>query len=110
MKVKFVGVATIEGIAKVSKKPFCMHKFFYAVSISPFISPNFSKSGFGFEVMEVDINPDCMSDFALCQLGELVDVDVQPNPTDLTKNIVSGIVGKSSSKFPSGNLPEKEKF
>ncbi|WP_429065836.1 hypothetical protein [Aeromonas veronii] len=96
MKVKFVGVATMEGIAKASKKPFCMHKFFYAVSIAPVSSPNFSKSGFGFEVMEVEIDPGCMSDFALCELGELVDIEVQPNPVDLTKNIVTGIIGKSS--------------
>ena len=106
MKVQFIGVATIEGITKATKKPFLMHKFTYGVPISPISSANFTKSGFGFYPMEVEIEPSCMNQFALCKLGEVVDIEVQPNPADLTKNIVMGMTGKS----PVGAQAKEEKF
>jgi hypothetical protein len=106
MKVHFIGVARRHGKSSKTGNPYDMCMLSYAVAIKPATTQNMTYAGFGYEVKEVDLDANALSQFALCKLGELVDVEVQPNPNDLTKNIVSGIIGKSSV----GMQPKEEKF
>lgn len=96
MKVHFIGVARRYGTSSKTGKQYDMCMLSYAVVIKPNVTQSMNYSGFGYEVKEVELDPNAMNHFALCKLGEIVDVVVQPNPSDLTRNIVSGIVGKSS--------------
>lgn len=105
MKVMFIGAARRHGTSKAGKQ-YDMCMFSYAVPIKPVTTATMNYHGFGYEVKEVDLEPSALNQFAMCQIGEMVDVDVQPNPTDLTRNIVSGIVGKSSV----GAQAAKDKF
>lgn len=106
MKVHFIGVARRYGTSSKTGKQYDMCMLSYAVAIRPNVTQTMNYSGFGYEVKEVDLDANALNHFAMCKLGELVDVEVQPNPNDLTRNIVSGIVGKSSV----GAQAEKDKF
>ena len=106
MKVRFIGVARRYGTSSKTGKQYDMCMLSYAVPIKGNVTQSMNYSGFGYEVKEVDLDPNAMNHFALCKLGEIVDVEVQPNPSDLTRNIVSGIVGKSSV----GVQAKEEKF
>jgi hypothetical protein len=106
MKVHYIGVARRYGTSSKTGKQYDMCMLSYAVPIKGNVTQSMNYSGFGYEVKEVDLDPNAMNNFALCKLGEIVDVEVQPNPIDLTRNIVSGIVGKSSV----GVQAKEEKF
>lgn len=106
MKVHYIGVARRYGTSSKTGKQYDMCMLSYAVPIKGNVTQSMNYSGFGYEVKEVDLDPNAMNHFALFKLGEIVDVEVQPNPIDLTRNIVSGIVGKSSV----GVQAKEEKF
>ena len=106
MKVHYIGVARRYGTSSKTGKQYDMCMLSYAVPIKGNVTQSMNYSGFGYEVKEVDLDPNAMNHFALLKLGEIVDVEVQPNPIDLTRNIVSGIVGKSSV----GVQAKEEKF
>lgn len=105
MKVMFVGAARRHGTSKVGK-PYDMCMFSYAVPIKPASTATMNYHGFGYEVKEVDLELSALNQFAMCKFGEMVDVDVQPDPANLTKNIVMGMIGKS----PVGSQAKEEKF
>ncbi|PJG58832.1 hypothetical protein [Aeromonas cavernicola] len=104
MRVIFIGAAHRHGTSKLGK-PYDMCKFTYAIPISPVTTATMNYHGFGYEPKEVDLEPSALNKFALCQIGETIDISVEPDPTNLTRNIVTGLIKpsteseKTSSKF-----------
>ena len=93
MKVLVLGVVRMSGTSNKSgsPKPYDMTRLSYAVPISPVASNNRTVIGAGFEAKDLDLDPDCLSQFSEVKFPATLDLDVQPNPADLRRNICQGI-------------------
>jgi len=64
MKSTVIGVSRMQGIGKTSKQPYDMARVFVLNPIKPFAKDGLQISGFGFEVAEISMTPDALSQFS----------------------------------------------
>ena len=63
MKIQVLGVKRLAGIAKESGNPFEMCTLLAVVPIEQVSGKNFSVQGYGYEVGEMDVDPDALKQF-----------------------------------------------
>lgn len=64
MKSTVIGVSRIQGVGKTSKQPYDMARVFVLNPIKPFSKDGLQISGFGFEVAEISMTPDALTQFS----------------------------------------------
>lgn len=64
MKSTVIGVSRMQGVGKTSKQPYDMARVFVLNPIKPFSKDGLQISGFGFEVAEISMTPDALSQFS----------------------------------------------
>lgn len=64
MKSTVIGVSRMQGVGKTSKQPYDMARVFVLNPIKPFSKDGLQISGFGFEVAEIAMTPDALSQFS----------------------------------------------
>lgn len=91
MKVNFLGATRRVGKAKVSGKDYDMSMLFYATPVQPSANANNTFMGYGHESREMELDPQALDQFAGIQLGQLVDVIVEPKPQNPRFTWVVGV-------------------
>lgn len=93
MKVLVLGVSRMSGVSHKtgSPKPYDMTRIQYAVPIQPVQSENRTLIGSGYEPQDLDLDPAALPQFAEVKFPIILDLDVQPNPSNLRRNICQGI-------------------
>jgi len=93
MKVLVLGVVRMSGTSTKSgtPKPYDMTRITYGVPVSPVHSENRTVTGAGYEVQDLDLDPAALGQFSEIKFPAVLDLDVQPNPTNLRRNICQGI-------------------
>lgn len=88
MKAQVIGVSRINGISNKSGslrdydmgKLFCLQPIQSAGKQDPKEGTRFSRSGFGFEVMEVDLDASCMPQFKDVKFPAVLDLEMEQRP------------------------------
>ena len=93
MKVLVLGVVRMSGTSTKSgtPKPYDMTRVTYGVPVAPVHSENRTVTGSGFEVQDLDLDPAALNQFSEIKFPAVLDLDVQPNPSNLRRNICQGI-------------------
>lgn len=93
MKVLVLGVVRMSGTSTKSgsPKPYDMTRVTYGVPVIPVHSENRTLIGSGYEIQDLDLDPAAMPMFQDIKFPAVLDLDVQPNPTNLRRNICQGI-------------------
>jgi hypothetical protein len=93
MKVLVLGVVRMHGVSMKSgtPKPYDMTRIMYAVPVAPIEAANRTLLGHGYESKDLDLDPLCLPAFKDVQFPKVLDLDVQPNPSDLRRNLCQGI-------------------
>lgn len=93
MKVLVLGVIRMAGTSTKSgtPKPYDMTRVTYGVPVQPVNSETRQVSGMGYEVQDLDLDPAALSQFNEVKFPAVLDLDVQPNPTNLRRNLCMGI-------------------
>jgi hypothetical protein len=93
MKVLVLGVSRMHGLSQksVPPKPYDMCRLAYATPLEPVTSANRTLLGFGFEPQDVDLSTDALNDFSGIKFPCYLDITVEPNPTNLRRNICTGL-------------------
>jgi hypothetical protein len=99
MKVLVLGVVRMSGTSMKTgtPKPYDMTRIMYAVPISPVEASNRSLIGHGYESKDLDLDPQFLPAFKDVQFPRILDLDVQPNPSDLRRNLCQGIRASGAS-------------
>jgi len=94
MKVLVLGVSRMHGLSQksVPPKPYDMCKLAYATPLQLVESTNRTLLGFGFEPQDVDLSPDALQQFRDIKFPSVLDITIEPNPTNLRRNICTGVV------------------
>lgn len=94
MKVLVLGVVRMSGTSTKTgtPKPYDMTRITYAVPVVPVQTENRNFQGYGYEIQDLDLNPQALPMFKDIQLPKTLDLDVQPNPSNLRRNICQGII------------------
>lgn len=74
MKSTVIGVSRLQGIGKNSKQPYDMARVFVLNPIKPFSKDELQISGFGFEVAEISMTPDALSQFSGMTFPAILDL------------------------------------
>lgn len=82
MKVKFIGATRRTGKSKKTGNDYDMCQLTYAIPVQPSARPDNVFSGTGHSVQEIDLCPEAIAIFNNIQLGEEVDLVVQPKPSN----------------------------
>ena len=90
MKVNFVGVVHAKG--KSQKGEYDFSSIRYAVPLETVMKENRQVHGYGCEVKELSLDPQSIGQFKDCILGEEIDIQVSPDPRNLSRNICVGLV------------------
>lgn len=93
MKVLVLGVLRMSGtsVKTGSPKPYDMTRITYGVPITPVHSEKRTLIGSGYEIKDLDLDPDSLPSFQDLKFPAVLDLDVQPNPKDLRRNICQGL-------------------
>jgi hypothetical protein len=93
MKVLVLGVVRVSGTSHKTgtPKPYDMTRVTYGVPVNPVHSENRTVIGSGYEVQDLDLEPQALPQFEEIKLPGVYDLDVQPNPSNLRRNICQGI-------------------
>lgn len=93
MKVLVLGVVRMSGTSTKTgtPKPYDMTRITYGVPLTPVHSENRTLIGHGYEVQDLDLDPAALVQFEQVKLPTVLDLDVQPNPSNLRRNICQGI-------------------
>lgn len=98
MKVLVLGVSRMSGTSTKSgsPKPYDMTRITYGVPLQPVSTENRTLQGSGYEVQDLDLDPACLPQFSDLKYPGVYDLDVQPNPSNLRRNICQGIRANGS--------------
>lgn len=93
MKVLVLGVVRMSGTSTKSgnPKPYDITRITYGVPVSPVHSDNRTLIGHGYEIQELELDPDAMTQFQEIKFPAILDLDVQPDPKNLRRNLCQGI-------------------
>ena len=80
MKIQVLGVKRIKGIAKATGNEFDMCHVYGMVPIEAGGGGKVVVSGFGFEVAEMRLDPECLPEFAKVKLPALLDLKTDMTP------------------------------
>lgn len=108
MIVNFIGATRRCGTAKASGKPYDMCMFFYATPVESVDRPSMQYSGYGHETKEMELNPQCLYQFDGIELGQSIDIVVEPKPNNPRFTWVVGI--KDSASFVSEPTTDAKKL
>jgi len=92
MRVQAIGVKRMSGIGKESKKPFDFSRLTILRQIEVVANESFQLSGYGYEVSDLDLENDALSQFAQVKFPAILDlvVDTVPGRSGL-RSVVVGI-------------------
>lgn len=90
MKVHFIGVVHAKGTGK--NGPYDFSSIRYAVPLETVMKETRQVHGYGCEVKDLSLAPESIGQFKDCILGEEIDIQVSPDPRNLSRNICVGLV------------------
>ena len=90
MKVLVVNVQHAKGVSK-SNAPYDICTISYGTQVQSVNRENRQVSGFGFQIQELGLEPSAMTQFSSLTFPTVVDLDVQPDPRNLNRNVCVGI-------------------
>lgn len=73
MKLHVIGVSRMIGTAKSSGKPYDMAKLLCLQDVQVTAKENYQRTGFGFEVCEVDLDPPALSQFSQVKFPAIIE-------------------------------------
>jgi hypothetical protein len=93
MKVLVLGVVRISGTSTKTgtPKPYDITRVTYGVPVTEVHTENRTLIGSGYESQDLDLDPAALPVFQDVKFPTVLDLDVQPNPTNLRRNICQGI-------------------
>lgn len=89
IKVIYLGAMHAKGTSKKGAYDFCQVK--YASPLKSVTAENRTVVAFGSEEATVDLDPSVINQFAEFRTGDYVVLEVGPNPTNLQRNICTGV-------------------
>lgn len=93
MKVLVLGVVRMHGVSTKtgSPKPYDMTRISYCVPVQIMETTNRTMLGHGFEVRDLDLDPQALADFRDIKFPAQLDLVVEVDPANLRRNICNGI-------------------
>lgn len=92
MKVQFLAAYRRSGISKKTNRPYDFSQVEYAMPLRQVDSETYQQTGVGFEAKTLELANGCIADFNGLALGEQVDLKINPNPEDPSRNMCFGIL------------------
>lgn len=92
MKVKFFAAYRRSGISKTSGRPYDFAEVAYVVPLRQVETEKFQQFGHGFDVKTLTLANQCIAEFAGIDVGEEVELKVNPNPEDPSRNMCFGLL------------------
>lgn len=89
MKILLIGVAHVKGTGKNGPYDFCLIR--YAVPLETVMTESRQVHGYVCEVKELPLDPHAIGQFKDCIFGEEIDIEVSPNPRNLSRNMCVGL-------------------
>lgn len=91
IQVQFVSASRRSGISKKSGAKYDMCNLAYALPLEAVDTQNMTFAGHGFEVMEINLSPEKIGDFAGLELGQQIEVALSADPRNANRNICIGL-------------------
>ena len=91
MKVTYIGATRRTGKAKATGNPYDMSMMFNATPVKSSSSANNVFTGYGHETREIELDPEALFQFEGVQLGQEIEVVVEPKPTNPRFTWVVGV-------------------
>lgn len=91
MKVQFLNATHRKGTSAKTGKAYDMAMVVYAVPVSPSVSEKMVYMGYGCETRELPLDARILPEFAKINVGDFVDLMVEPDPTYPSRTWVVGI-------------------
>jgi hypothetical protein len=94
MKITYIGANHRVGKSAKTGRSYDMARLLYAIPDSDSTKPDNVYRAHGHRVIEMDMVPSALSQFASCKPFTEVDITVEPVPENPSRNQVTGVVGK----------------
>lgn len=92
MKVIYVGADHRQGTSKKTGKSYNMARLYYAIPAESKSTSDYVYQAHGYRLVEVDLLPEALPQFASCKPFTQVDVALEPVPSNPSRNQVTGIL------------------
>lgn len=91
MKIKFIGVQHMRGTSAKTGRDYDFAELLVARDVQAVHTDNRQVHGYGAEVQSIPLDKQCLDEFALFAVGDMVDVRVEPDPRNFKNNICVGV-------------------
>lgn len=91
MKVLVLGVEHSRGKRKSDDSPYEICQLSYGTQVEPVSSDRRTVVGYGFREQTIGLSSSAVKEFATTQFPAELDLIVEPDPTNLRRNLCTGI-------------------
>ena len=102
MELTFIGASRRQGKSKNTGNDYDMAMLKYAIPMESKDSELNRFTAHGHQEKEINIDPDCLSQFFKCELGDKIAVNVQPDPRNMNRTIVTGVIAINGEEVKRG--------
>lgn len=92
MELIYIGASRRKGTSTKTGNEYDMAMLKYAVEMESKKSETNTFTATGYMEKEVNIDPNCLSQFFKCEFGDRIAVEIQPDPQNMTKTIVTKVI------------------